>query len=271
MGKIINHDGGKRFDFHVENDSGALSVVVTEAVDAIVADGRQNDEKFVKNHQAVLLTMPGDNPYHARLILGGPLTEEENAEWVAKVSAKLKVGKDGILICGGFDPRFLVEWKEQIAGEEATIYQFKVPAGEYNLDVYTCRGVTGAGRMMEEEWPKRLGSWFREEYPGQPFPAWIALEMMEFPDCDPGHEKEWENLEKSIKAKKIAMEDEAYGVVDYIFHLTKSDPAVKLSEFPEGGWFEYNAGVRVPPRRPNGVRYHGADEDMESFLEEINS
>ncbi|MDH4183274.1 MAG: hypothetical protein OEV92_03560 [Nitrospinota bacterium] len=270
MGKIYTHDNGKRADFHVENDSGALSVVSTDATADIVADDRSNDEKFVNAHKAFLLSMPGDASFNARLVLGGTLNQEEQDQWLARQSAKLVVGQDGILICGGFDPRFLEEWETQVAEQEASIYKFNVPAGEYLIDIYTYFGHwSAAGQVMEEQWPERFGQWFRKSHPGQPFPAWIAYKLRECPDMDPGHEREWENLEKSIKSGLIKVERDAFPVVDYIFHVQKSHRAAQFSELPEGGWFDYSDGSRVPPICPTGLKYMGPDDEVDSFISEI--
>ena len=44
-----------RRDVFISNDSGALSVIAADAIDAIIADGRSDDEALVKQFKALLL------------------------------------------------------------------------------------------------------------------------------------------------------------------------------------------------------------------------
>jgi hypothetical protein len=58
--------GAARRDVYVSNDSGALSVIPSSALDRIIADGRENDLAIVRDHQALLLLLAGDDSFPAR-------------------------------------------------------------------------------------------------------------------------------------------------------------------------------------------------------------
>ncbi len=72
-----------RRDVYIENDSGGLSVVAGDAVDAIVADARADDVKFVTSYKALLLELYGDDSMPVRIVVDEPISPDEDAQWLA--------------------------------------------------------------------------------------------------------------------------------------------------------------------------------------------
>ena len=120
---------------------------------------------------------------------------------------------------------------------------------------------TASGRILEETWPTPLGAWFRSAYAGQPFPRWMADEFEQIPEFDPGHEAEWENAAVLQRTGRLAVDEAVANVIGYLVHLQPWTPGTVLSPLPADGWFELEAGSRVPPHCPRGLpteaRYEG--------------
>ena len=78
-----------RRDVYIENDSGGLSVVAGDAVDAIVADARADDFKFVTIYKALLLELYGDDSMPVRIVVDEPISPDEEAQWLARASWRI--------------------------------------------------------------------------------------------------------------------------------------------------------------------------------------
>ncbi len=239
-----------RRDVYIQNDSGGFSIVPSSALDRIIADDRNDDRSIVLDHQAILLTLHGDDSFPARLVMGGSLSADEEAEWIGRATWRLNVPSGKVLLCGGFDPRTLSDWRDE-ADWQGAVQPLDVPQGEYLVDVYTYRQTIN-GRFLEETWPTPLGAWFRQAHPGQPYPAWLVEELQVSPELDPGHEKTWDASDEQIRARVRVDEARRY-VIGYLVHLQPWDAKAKLSPLPEDGWFEPEAGARMPTRFPMGI------------------
>jgi len=241
-----------RHDVYIENDSNGFSVVPSASVADVIADDRRNDHRFAAEHRALMLILNGDDSFPARLVVNEPLTTEEESEWIARVCWRLRIPCGTVLLCGGFDPRALDAWQ---AGEDAfagATHSFGVPAGDYRVDVYTHRP-TASGRIIEDSWPRPLGTWFRAEHPGEPFPGWMADEFQQIPEFDPGHEAEWENAAALLRTGRLAADEGTAHAIGYLVHMQPWSPDSPLSRLPADGWFEPETGARVPPRCPRGL------------------
>jgi|GEM_PF-6509727 len=150
-----------RQDRYIDNDSGAYSILPSWVVPKVIDDGRENDAKFVKKHQAILQSLVGDDSFIARVVVDEPLTDAEQREWISRVRWPLRVKCGKLLISGGYDPDVIAELEED---EESFIM---VPAGDYVVEVFTYLD-TMSGRVHRERWGKDglLGAWFRHDHPG---------------------------------------------------------------------------------------------------------
>jgi hypothetical protein len=242
-----------RTDVYIENDSGGFSVIPSSALERIIKDDRNNDRAIVEAYQAMLMMLHGDDSFPARLVVGFELTEEEDLEWIARATWRLSIPCGRLLLCGGFDPRILAGWLEGSDSYWAqTVRAIDVPAGDFVVDLYTHRR-TISGRFLEEEWPMPLGAWFRKEHPDEPFPAWMAEELEQLPELDPGHESDWANRREAERAGRLLVAPTPENVIGYLVHLRPFDSGITLSALPDDGWFEPETGSRVPPRCPIGL------------------
>ncbi|HSF05049.1 MAG TPA: hypothetical protein VLG10_04595 [Methylomirabilota bacterium] len=241
---------------YVENDSGGMSILASSVVDRVLADGRANDASFAAAHEAVLVRLEGDDSFIARVVADEPLTAEEQAQWICRIQTRLKVPGGRLLVCGGFDPRSLEEFK--MKGPSSTVREVQVPPGEYRVDVYTQLS-TMTGRILRERWDEKIGAWFRRDHRGRPFPSWLAGELSRSPEDDPGHEKEWGKLKPSVASKKLRVETSPLDWVGYVIHLQASDDKAQLSP-TDRGWFATDVGFRRPARFPLGLPAVGAQD-----------
>ena len=240
-----------RRNVYVQNDSGGFSIVPSAAVDRIIEADRNDDLSIVVDHQAILISLYGDDSFPARVLVGGSLTVDEDAEWIARATWKLNVPCGKVLLCGGFDPRALAAWRDHGNDWDGTVQPLEVPPGKYLVDVYTYRQTIN-GRFLDESWPVPLGKWFRREHADKPYPAWLVEELFISPELDPGHEEFWSTSPDEIRTK-ISVDDTLEYTIGYLVHLRPWDPGAKLSKLPGDGWFEAESGARVPARCPLGL------------------
>ena len=249
-------DATQRRDVYIENDSSGFSIIPSYALDRIIADDRQNDRAIALDHQAVLMALYGDDSFPARLVVGGTLSEDETAEWLARVTWKLSIPSGSVLLCGGFDPRTLSAWRDRNDDWEGMVHALDVPPGDYLVDVYTYRPTIN-GRFIEDKWPTKLGTWFRQDHAGRAYPAWMVNELELAPELDPGHEDEWGDSRDADRSVDDGME---YSI-GYLVHLRPWDESAALSPLPDDGWFLPEEGARVPPRCPLGLPTNARPHD----------
>ncbi len=243
-----------RQDVYIENDSGGMSILSASVVDRAIAD--PGDPSLVTAHEAVLVSLEGDDSFIARVVADEPLTAEENEQWICRIQTRLTVPCGRLLVCGGFDPRSLAAFKED--GPSDTVREVRVLPGEYRVDVYT-HLATMTGRVLRERWDEKLGTWFRRQHKRRPFPSWLAGELARSPEDDPGHEKEWGKLKASVAAKKLGIDTSTLDWVGYVIHLQAPDAMAQLSP-TERGWFATDVGFRRPARCPLGLPAVGAED-----------
>lgn len=258
-----------RKDVFVANDSGGFSILSSSVVDRAIEDGRQNDVDFVEAGEVILVTLAGDDSFIARVVVGEALSPAEDAEWIARVRRRLKVPCGRLLLCGGYDPDSLASVRDSDWAEGGYVRVIDVAPGEYLVDVYT-HLPTMTARFLWEQWDEKIGEWFRREHPGASYPSWLAGELKLSPEEDPGHEKEWKNLDKSVASGKVKIATEPLDWVGYVVHLQAVDPKAELTPTGADGWFEMDAGLRKPERLPAGLpAVEAEDDEYRSLLEDI--
>lgn len=249
-----------RHDRYIENDSGAYSILPSWVLSKVIDDERENDARFVKKHQALLLSLVGDDAFVARVVVDEPLTAAEREEWISCVRWPLVVKCGKLLISGGFDPDTITDFAE----DESSFID--VPPGEYVVEVLTYLN-TMNGRVFRGQWgPDRmLGAWFRRDWPGRKFPTWVASELFWSPEEDPGHEAEWQDFAGSVAAGKLQVESGPMSWVGVVVHLIPGSAknATDLSRPEEDGFFAADAGLRQLERFPLGIP-SDSDEPMVS-------
>jgi len=244
-----------RHDAYLSNDSGGMSLLSSSIVDRAIADGCRSHESFSAAHEAVLVALEGDDSFIVRVVADEPLTDEEEAQWICRIRTRLRIPCGRLLICGGFDPRSLADYRENGPGE--SVLEVRVPPGEYRVDVYT-HLTTMTGRILRDRWDEKIGAWFRREHKRKAFPSWLAAELTRSSDEDPGHEKEWDRLKASVASKKLRVDTSTLDWVGYVIHLHSLDDA-KLSQ-PDDGWFGTDSEFRRPVPFPMGLPAVGAED-----------
>jgi hypothetical protein len=243
-------EAAMRKDVFVENDSGGLSLLSSAIVDRLIDDRRENDPQFVLDHQVVLGSLVGDDPYVARVIVGEPLSADEDEQWIAHYRWALEIPCGRLLLCGGFDPDVLSHWRD--VGADASVREVAVPPGHYLVDAYTYLHTMNGRVLADDVWKEQLGAWFRRDHPDHPFPSWLAGELCLFSEQDPGHEREWNNVTASMAQGTLAIDIATRDWVSFVFHLQPFD-ATALGTPPEDGWFAPEEGLRRPARFPLGI------------------
>lgn len=257
---------GLRRDVYIENDSGGFSVVAGAAVDAIVEAAREDDMRHVTSFEAMLLELYGDDSMPVRIVAGEPLTEDEQAQWLARATWRIDAPDGRVLVMGGFDPDVLTWWRE-LGDPDADgrgVAVARVEPGSWRVDLYAHAGSMN-GRHVLDGAGRPLGEWFRASHPGRPFPVWLAHHLEHSGDGDPGHEALWSDVPGAIESGALAIDAETPATVGFLVHLTPFSGS--LPDPPEAGWFGLDDGARVPDRLPAGLPAAVTDPNAEWFLD----
>lgn len=254
-----------RHDVFLQNDSGALSVIATDIVDAVIDDNRRDDVQFVQAHKALLLELMGDDAMPVRLVVDEPLEDEEEAQWLARASATLDVPGGQVLVMGGFDPDILASWREnpevEPEADDRGIIVVDVPHGRIRVDVYAHVGsMNGRQVLVAADVPP--GAAFRRDHPGRAFPIWLAQLLDRSGADDPGHELAWEDTNASLASGTLAIDLDGPPVIGFLVHISRADDVLAT---PEGGWHEPAAKARTPAVFPLGLPSAAPDPGIEDF------
>lgn len=257
-----------RRDVFIANDSGGFSVVAAEALDAIIADGRTDDERFVASHKVLLLELYGDDSMPVRIVVDEPLQPDEDAQWLARASWYLDTADGRLLVMGGFDPDVMSSWQDETgaAADGSGVALVDGLPGLVRVDVYAHVGSMN-GRQILSEAGDKPGAAFRRDHPGVAWPLWLA-HMLEFSgEDDPGHETAWHDVTGSIARGELNVDVEGRAAIGFLVHVTRAaDPA---GSAPAGGWFGRDDNARVPGTFPLGLPSGVSDPDIEGFRDRL--
>jgi len=257
-----------RTDFFIDNDSHGMSLLSSSVVDRVIAAGLGNDEPFVRAQEVVLGMLVGDDSFIARVVVDEPLSQAEQDEWIGHYRSALNVPCGKLLVAGGFDPDIFGWWRDNLHGRKG-VKDIAVRAGKYLVDVYTYVHSMNGRMILSEVLGVQLGTWFRKDPPGRPFPAWVAGELAVFPEFDPEHEKAWKKLAESVANGTLKVDIAPLDWVSYLFHLQPFDPQAKLDEPEEGTWFGPGQGMRQPARFPLGLSSDARDPEYRDALKDL--
>jgi hypothetical protein len=253
-----------RRDVYIENDSGGLSVIAGDAVDAIIADQRSDDLKFVKEFKVLLLELYGDDSMPVRFVIDEPLRPDEEQQWLARATWRIDATDGRLLVTGGFDPDVLAWWKDETGGDGdgRGVAIESVPPGALRIDLYAHVGSMN-GREILCEAREKPGTAFRRSHPDRPFPLWLA-NLLEFSgEDDPGHEPEWSKVRESIASGALTIETDGKAAIGFLVHVRPDD--FNPGDAPDSGWFERDVNARVPAVFPIGLETDVRDGNIEHF------
>ncbi len=257
-----------RRDVFIDNDSGALSVVAADALDAIIDDGRSDDESFVQNFKALLLELYGDDSMPVRIVVNEPLTGDEEAQWLARASWRLDTTDGRLLVMGGFDPDVMASWKEATGGaaDGHGVGVIEAKPGAWRVDLYAHVGSMN-GRAILDAAREKTGAAFRRSHRDRAFPLWLAQTLECSAEDDPGHEELWNDVAGSIASGALRVDLESGDPIGFLVHVTPF--AGSVGEAPAGGWFERDSNARTPGAFPLGVRSAVPDPNLRSFVDRL--
>jgi len=254
-----------RRDVYIENDSGGFSVIAADAVDAIIADARADDLRWVRDHKAMLVLLYGDDSMPVRMVVDEPLTADEQAQWLARYTWQLDSSDGRMLVMGGFDPDVLSWWKEDQSGDGdgRGIAEVKAAPGRWRVDVYAHVGSMNGRATLTEGAPEKPGAAYRRSHGDRPFPLWLAKMLEHSGDDDPGHEDLWTDVKSSIEGGLLPIEVEGGDAVGFLVHFTRTtEPS---GDPPEGAWIDRSQNCRVPAVFPLGLRSEVPDPELRRF------
>lgn len=257
-----------RRDVFITNDSGGLSVVAADAIDAIIEDQRSDDLQFVTSYKALLLELYGDDSMPVRIVVGEPLTAEEDAQWLACASWRIDTTDGRLLVMGGFDPDVMASWKDETGGESdgTGVGLIDASPGSWRVDVYAHAGSMN-GRAILDEAEIRPGAAYRRSHGSRPFPLWLA-KMLQFSGADdPGYETTWSDVRASIAAGRVAVDIDGGDAVGFLVHVTPFSGTI--GPVPAGGWFDRDVNARIPSPFPLGLKSDVDDPELRSFVDAL--
>ena len=259
-----------RHDVYIENDSGGFSVLAAQAADAIIEDARENDEKFVEARQAMLLMLYGDDSMLVRVVADEPLTTEENAQWLARATGRIRTTDGHMLVMGGFDPDVLSWWRDGSDGGDADgrgVASIRIAPGDWQVDIYAHVGSMNGRAILSEAAKTPTGAAFRRAHGQRPFPLWLA-QMLDFSgEEDPGHEELWTDVPASVREGHLALDLDAGDAIGMLVHFTRAQG--EPPKLPEGAWFDHDAGQRIPKVFPLGLPSDVADPGLTDYRDRI--
>lgn len=257
-----------RRDTYLSNDSGGLSVVAADALDAIIQDGRSDDGGFVDRHKVLLLELYGDDSMPVRVVVDEPLRDDEQAQWLARASARIDAPDGRLLVMGGFDPDIMQWWKDDTGGlaDGRGVALVEAMPGSLRVDVYAHVGSMNGRRILSEA-GERPGAAFRRSHPNRPFPLWLAYMLDHSGEDDPGYEGLWRDVRGSIAEGVLDVDVAGADPVGFLVHVTRANGPV--DEPTEGGWFDAASNMRVPATFPLGLPSEASDPDLESYRNQL--
>ncbi|MEM7246135.1 MAG: hypothetical protein AAF533_12380 [Acidobacteriota bacterium] len=256
-----------RRDFYLTCDANGFSLVSADALDRLGED--DDPMPLVESQAAVLVSMIGDDYFHGRLIVGGELTEAEEREWLARITARLELPSGELLVGAGCDPDVLAD--AHAAGDDG--HAFELSPGSYRVDIYTHAPAMNARELLPGELNTVLGAWFRDSHPGEPFPAWLAAECRDLADeYDPEHADDWVELANAVRRGALAVAEDPRACIGFVLHLQPLAQGEDLSrsEVDDEGWHPPETGLRRPVTCPRGLPTEGVgQEEHAGFLSEL--
>ena len=258
-----------RRDIFIENDSGGLSVIAAAAADAIIEDGRENDLRFVEGHQALLLMLYGDDSLPVRVVVDEPLTADEEREWLARVSWKLDAPDGRLLVMGGFDPDVLAWWRDEgdPDADGRGVGVIAATPGQLARRPLHARGLDERPRD-----PRRARRAGRRVLP--PLASRSPVLRLARRTCSSSTARMTPVTRAcggtSPRASRVASSRSTRSSRARSASSSTSRPFDGPDpQVPDGGWFDWEDGRRVPDVCPVGLPAQVPDAEGESFLDAL--
>lgn len=224
-----------RCDLGIYNEATGFVVTSRRMAGQELDEGSAEWRKAVNRGDLLPLTLVQDDPFVIRVVVGGPLTAQEEAEWVARADWHLNVS-DGQLCVTGGAPFSSGDYEDSESYHERFVGEVAIPKGHYKASLYThLHGVNGSGVIDHLAGGYGRGEsvedWFDRTRPGAEPPNWEDRQTVEF-----------------------------------LLHLEPVGGAPKqgLSKLPEDGWFSGLENARKPELCPLGLEPKDVQRRAES-------
>lgn len=248
-------DSSLRTDFSIYNEANSFFLASEslcgrdpEEVFAL-ADSAEGMKRGLQEGLFLGCELYQDDSFTARLVLG-PLTEQEETEWICRAVGKLRVPCGRLGVSGGWavleyhtDPENLDYYRD-------FLHVVSIPPGDY---VVTALGyLPHAVHQYHAQYPEPIGAWFRQTRPDvalSQWPDWLAEWCGD--DEDPAHRAEWDRYFGSLSPVERKRYQQAFDrYIGYLFHLQPLKEEPPLSPLDEGylAW-----EIRQPERCPLGL------------------
>jgi len=233
---------GRRSSRHRVYNEATLFTLSSESL----ADGGSQDidleneaawRQAIENSVIMPVQVWQDDSFTARIVLGD-LHEDEESQWVGRVSWKLTIP------CGR-----LALWAGVPVDDEYAHF-VELPPGDYEVTSY-CFTTSPNARFPGDDEP--LGAYFRRTRPGEKFPPWLALRCAESPGLDPEQETQWERFVETERYELLCdvFENGRVSYVDFLIRLQPLDRVPAMPELTRPGFVETE--LRKPKLCPIGL------------------
>ncbi len=245
-------------DFLIYNDGNDFSVGSRGATKKYSTDELIANKKFLSVGEFFSLELFTDNSINARVVVG-PLTEQEESEWVGHVRSTLdlscgELGVSSALVMFDDDP-------------DETAFRFiNVPPNRYQIDVYSYfPSFTMVAEDLTAELMKcksvPIAQWFRETRPDEDFPQWLIHQCLESYDYDPDNDEYWEKQAEEMDEEQWdELNEKAGKFVEFLIQLSPLKEEPQIPNLYKSGACKWNS--RLLKKCPIGLY----SEDIESDL-----
>lgn len=125
-----------RTDLGVYNEATGFVITSRKMAGKTLDEGSAAWNKAVTNGDMIPVSLVQDDALVVRVVAGAPLTDEESAQWIARVDAQLNV-PDGKLCITGGAPFANEDYDADDASWEAFVAEVAIPKGRYRATLYS--------------------------------------------------------------------------------------------------------------------------------------
>jgi hypothetical protein len=153
---------------------GGSGMTPEEIASALASGDSEAIEALVRQGVCLPLCFPGDCAFDRAIVVVGNLSEQEESEWIGRISSKLNVPCGKLMVvCGGGATE---DFEGALSGKGYSGFTdyfdvVEVPPGEYLVEVYAFVSSMTVDFYFEDDEP--LEEWFRRTRPGMELPKWL--------------------------------------------------------------------------------------------------
>lgn len=153
---------------------GGSGLTAEDVASDLGAGDEAKTSKLLKGGVCIPVFFPGDCAFDNAIVVIGDLTEQEENEWIGRITAKLDIpcGKL-VVLCGGGEEDFM---EAALSGEGFNGYKdyfqiIDVEPGKYLVEILAYVSSMTVDFYFEEGEP--LDEWFHQTRPGADLPKWL--------------------------------------------------------------------------------------------------